>query len=231
VAVLMRVHWIVGGAALGLALAKPHVAGPIALYLACRRRVGTTLIAAIVVLTEYWMFCRHAGVTLLQPAVGWMASLRANYAGHGALDGYTSLRPWVLAAIGDQTTSDVVWIACGLATLIVLCAAAVRDRTDTLAVPGLLCLWSLLMIYHNLNNLILILPAFIFLLTVDDPDTRAWRWATIGALQAALMLDIPVRFRSLAGGPPGRVVIDADRLVVLGTFGVVAWCWWRLQRA
>jgi hypothetical protein len=111
--------------------------------------------------------------------------------------------------------------------LIALCLAAVRDRTNTLAIPSLLCLWSLLMIYHNLNNLILVLPAFIFLLTVHDPDTRTELAWAVGIIQTALMLDIPVRLWSLAGGPLGRMIFDADRIVVLGTFVFVAWCWRR----
>jgi hypothetical protein len=94
----------------------------------------------------------------------------------------------------------------------------------------LLCLWSLLTIYHNLNNLILMLPAFVFLLTAEDPDTRTLRWWTIGVIQTALMLDIPVRLRGLTGSSLERIILDADRAVVLGTFVVVAWCWRRLQR-
>jgi len=222
-------HWIVGGVCLALALAKPHIAGPIALWAACTRRIGITLIAATVVMIEYGMYCLRAGVTPLQPITGWAAALRQTYSGPDALSGYTSLRPWVLAALGDRTAADAVWISVALIALMVLCLAAARDRTNTLAIPGLLCLWSLLTIYHNLNNLILMLPAFVFLLTGQDPDTRTIRWWTIGVIQIALMLDIPVRLRALSSGPLGRIVLDADRVVVLGTFVVVAWCWHRLQ--
>jgi hypothetical protein len=227
----MPQHWIVGGVCLALALAKPHIAGPIALWAACTRRIGMTLIAATVVIIEYGVYCLRVGVTPLQPITGWAAALRQTYSGKDALNGYTSLRPWLLAALGERTAADAVWISVALIALIVVCLAAVRDRTDTLAIPGLLCLWSLLTIYHNLNNLILMLPAFVFLLTDDDPDTRTIRWWTIGIIQTALMLDIPVRLRALAGGPLGRIVLDADRVVVLGTFVVVAWCWRRRQRA
>jgi hypothetical protein len=230
VSLSMRVHWIVGGVCLALALAKPHIAGPIALWAACTRRVGVALVAATVVAMEYGVYCLGAAMAPLQPIRGWIGALRETYSGPDALNGYTSLRPWVLAAIGDQTTGDAVWISVALIVLIVVCLAAVRDRTNTLAIPGLLCLWSLLTIYHNLNNLILMLPAFVFLLTVEDPDTRAVRWWTIGIVQAALMLDIPLRLRALADGPLERIVLDADRVVVLGTFVVVAWCWRRLQR-
>jgi hypothetical protein len=225
----MPEHWIVGGVCLGLALAKPHIAGPIALWAVCARRIGTTLIAATVVVIEYGAYCLRARVTPLEPITGWTRALRETYSGPDALNGYTSLRPWAIAAIGDQTTGDAVWISVALIVLIVVCLAAVRDRTNTLAIPGLLCLWSLLTIYHNLNNLILMLPAFVFLLTADDPSTRTVRWWTIGIIQTALMLDIPVRLHRLAGGPLGRIVLDADRVVVLGTFVVVACCWCRLQ--
>src|SRR5256885_2587356 len=97
------------------------------------------------------------------------------YAVPDAFNGYASVRPWVVALINDPMKADAVWITVSVIALAALCLAAVRDRTKSLAIPGLLCLWSLLTIYHNLNNLILVLPAFIFLLTLDDPQTRTSR--------------------------------------------------------
>ena len=224
-------HWIVEGICLGLALAKPHIAGPMAVWAAVAGRIRATAVAVTVVAVEYGVYCVRAGATPLQPIVGWVRALREAYSGADALNGYTSLRPWVLATINDVATADAVWLAVGAIALAALCVAAVRDRTKTLAIPGLLCLCSLLSVYHNLNNLILVLPAFLFLLTVDDPDTRAQRAWMVGIIQAALMLDIPVRLRGLAGGLAGGLILDADRAVVLGTFVFVAWQWWRLQRA
>jgi hypothetical protein len=228
----MPQHWIVGGIFLGLALAKPHIAGPIALWAACRRRVGVTWVAVAVVVVEYGVYCWRIGETALSPISGWIRGLRAMYSGADARSGYTSIRPWALALTGNQAMADALWIAISGIGLIALCLAALRDRTKTLAIPGLLCLWSLLTVYHNLNNLaILALPAFIFLLTVDDPDTRPQRVWAVGIIQASLMLGIPIHLRSLAGGPLGRMIADADRMLVVGTFVLVAWCWRRLQRA
>jgi uncharacterized membrane protein YecN with MAPEG domain len=223
-------RWAVAGVCLGLALAKPHIAGPIALWAACTGRFRMAVVAAAVVAIEYVVYCLRVGSDLLQPAVGWMQALRHTYSGPNALNGHTSVRPWVAALITDGATADAVWISIAVMALIVLCFVAVRDRTQTLAIPGLLCLWSLLTIYHNLNNLILLLPAFIFLLTVDDPGTRRQRAWMVGIIQTVLMLDIPVRLRDLSGGIWGAIVLNADRIVVLSTFAFVAWLWWRLQR-
>jgi hypothetical protein len=231
VALSMPTKWILSGVCLGLALAKPHIAGPIALWAACTGRFRMTLVAATVVALEYCVYCLRVDATPLQAVSGWMRALGVAYSGIGALNGYTSIRPWVVALIEEPGIVDLVWISVGAVTLIALCLAAVLDRTKTLAIPGLMCLWSLLTIYHNLNNLILMLPAFIFLLTDKDPDTRRQRVWAVGMIQAALMLDIPVRLRNFTDGPFGSLIIDADRLVVLGTFVFVTWSWWRLQRA
>jgi hypothetical protein len=230
VAASMPERWIVGGVCLGLALAKPHIAGPIALWAVCTRRIWTAMMAATVVAAEYAIYCLRSGATPMQPILGWLAALGATYSGPRALDGYTSLRPWIVAAVRDQATADAVWIAVSLVTLIVLCVAATRDRTQTLAIPGLLCLWSLLTIYHNVNNQILMLPAFVFLLTLDDEETRIQRWWTIGIMQTALMLDLPVRFRGALGEPLDTMMANADRLLALGIFAAVLWSWKRLQR-
>lgn len=230
-ALSMPESWILSGVCLGLALSKPHIAGPIALWAACTGRIRVTLVAATVVALEYCIYCLRVDAMPLEPVSGWLRSLGVTYSGIGALNGYTSIRPWVVALIENQAIVDQVWISVGAVTLIALCLAAVHDRTKTLAIPGLMCLWSLLTIYHNLNNLILMLPAFIFLLTDKDPDTRRQRVWAVGMIQAALMLDIPVRLRNFTDGPFGSLIIDADRLVVLGTFVFVTWSWWRRQRA
>jgi hypothetical protein len=230
IALAIPAHRIVAGVCLGLALAKPHIAGPMALWAACTRRYRIALVAAAFVGLELGIYCLRAGVTPLQAIADWGLALRETYMSTNALNGYTSLRPWVVALIGDRPAADAVWIGTSLMALIPLCLAARRDRTETLAIPSLLCLWSLLTIYHHLNNLILMLPAFIFLLTIDDPGTRTRRAWAVGIVQMALMLDIPVRLRGVADGSLGMVVANVDRVVVLATLLVVLWQWRRLQR-
>ena len=145
----------------------------------------------------------------MQPLIGWLAALRVTYSGPQALDGYTSLRPWIVATFADQATADAVWIAVGLVTLIILCTAAARDRTQTLAIPGLLCLWSL---PHDLSQR-----------EQSDPDVAGvrvsahagrcryacTRWWAIGIMQAALIAgpagSIPRRARRALGDDDGEL--------------------------
>jgi Na+/H+ antiporter NhaA len=101
------------------------------------------------------------------------------------------------------------------------------------AAPALFCLWSLLTIYHIGNNLILLLPAFAFLLLVDDPATVWWRMGVASAIQIAMMLDIPVHLASRVPdhGPLFLLVRDFDRIVVLVTFVSVTLLWRHLERS
>jgi UDP-N-acetylmuramyl pentapeptide phosphotransferase/UDP-N-acetylglucosamine-1-phosphate transferase len=106
-----------------------------------------------------------------------------------------------------------------------------RDLADGgMAIPAMFCLWSLLTIYHNGNNMILMLPAFAFLWFRDDRRASPWRWLGILVLQAALAFDVPVRLSAEAPSLGwGRIAIEQfDRGVVLATLAWVSITWWRL---
>ena len=134
------------------------------------------------------------------------------HAGPDGLVGRTGLRGWTSdahrrcasALTGGGSPHRLLSLA-GLWWL------ARRDReaslgTSGLAIVGLFCLWSLLVFYHNTNNLIMMLPAFVFLWFADDRPNSASRWVPIVLLQAALMFDVPTRLgprdaaRPLGGG-------------------------------
>jgi hypothetical protein len=102
-----------------------------------------------------------------------------------------------------------------------------------MAIPAMFCLWSLLTIYHNGNNMILVLPAFAFLWFRDDGWTSPWRWLGILALQAALAYDVPVRLSAEASSLGwARIAIEQfDRCVVLATMAWVSITWRRLTAA
>ena len=102
-----------------------------------------------------------------------------------------------------------------------------------MAIPAMFCLWSLLVTYHNGNNLILVLPAFAFLWFDADRQASPLRWIPIALLQAALAFDVPVRLKGLAPGLGwGAIVIEHfDRAVVLATLSYVAVTWWRLTQS
>jgi UDP-N-acetylmuramyl pentapeptide phosphotransferase/UDP-N-acetylglucosamine-1-phosphate transferase len=106
-----------------------------------------------------------------------------------------------------------------------------RDLADGgMAIPAMFCLWSLLTIYHNGNNMILMLPAFAFLWFRDDRRASPWRWLGILVLQAALAFDVPVRLSAEAPSLVWeRIAIEQfDRCVVLATLAWVSITWWRL---
>jgi hypothetical protein len=101
-----------------------------------------------------------------------------------------------------------------------------------MAVPGLFCLWSLLVIYHNGNNMILMLPAFAFLWFREARPTTLSYWLPIAVLQGVLMYDVPVRLHTVAPAHGWiRMAVDHfDRAAVLATFAYVSAIWYRMTR-
>lgn len=229
---------VASGMSLGLALAKPHIAGPILLWALVTRRARVAAIAVMVVAVGCAIYCLRAHVGPITVLNDYGRVLLGLYSGADGFVGRTSLRPWWIALAGDQKLGELLWgLGAGL-LLLVPCAMAMRstDRPDVRAsaVLALFCLWSLLTIYHIGNNLaVLMLPAFVFLLLVDDPVTQWWRMAAIVAIQAAMMLDVPVHLASWVPdhGLAFMLVRDFDRLVVCATFALVTWLWHRRRGA
>ena len=167
-------------------------------------------------------------------AVGWWQALESLYAGPDALVGHTSLRSWLAGAIPNSAAVDAAWIASSLGLLIALSAVARRDPSRTLdaggmAIPAMFSLWSLLSIYHNGNNMILMLPAFVFLWFRQQRGKSSVRWFSLAVLQATLMFDVPVRLSGFASrvGWARLAVERFDRVVVLATLVLVVDEWWR----
>ena len=97
--------------------------------------------------------------------------------------------------------------------------------------PAAFCLWSLLSFYHIGNNMILMLPAFVFLWFADDPPTAVKRRVLALLIQLELMVDVPVRFRAFVplSGWGRLVIVDFDRFLVALTFAYVIALWYRLR--
>jgi hypothetical protein len=224
---------LASGVSLGLALAKPHIAGPMMLWAIFTRRTRLVAIAVTVVAVLFAVYCARAHAGPVDVVDGYARILLSFYSGTEALIGRTSLRPWWIALAGDHMLGDIFWGVGALLLLLVPCGIAMRERNASdlraAAAPALFCLWSLLTIYHIGNNLILLLPAFAFLLLLDDPATVWWRLGVASAIQIAMMLDIPVHLASRAPdhGPLFLLVRDFDRVVVLVTFVSVAFLWRR----
>jgi hypothetical protein len=171
-------------------------------------------------------------------AAGWWKVIGSTYAGSDGLVGHTSIRAWAQILVADPVSADTLWIAVSVLLLAVLCGIAMRDRSRPLdrgglAVPAMFCLWSLLAVYHNGNNMLLMLPAFAFLWFRDDRQALAGRWIPLLILQAALAFDVPIRLNGVASSVGWeRIVIEQfDRIVVLATLVWVSAVWWRLAAA
>jgi hypothetical protein len=229
---------VASGVCLGLALAKPHIAGPIMLWVLVTRRTRVAAVAILVVVAGFVVYCLRADVGPIAVLNGYGRILLSLYSvADAGLVGRTSLLPWWRALGGDSTLGNVLWgVGAGL-LLLVPCVMAMRatDKAQARgsAVLALFCLWSLLTIYHIGNNLVvLMLPSFVFLLAVDDPATARWRLCAVVVIQAAMMLDIPVHLAPWVPdhGPAFIFVRDFDRMVVLLTFALVAAVCHRLTR-
>ena len=236
-ALIADTRWVLSGIALGLALFKPHIAGPFALWALVSGRVRSVAVAAAVVFAGLGIYAARVGDSPIDTVRGYWPWLVEVYSGASGLNGRTSIRGLVAAAIADPRTADAVWIAASACLLAIAMWLAWRDRRRPLqdggiAVPAMFCLWSLAAIYHNTNNLILILPAFVFLWFVGRDERSFRRWPQIVCLQAVLMLDVPTR---LAGAVPrgtlaAFLVEHFDRLLVLACFVDVAVAWVRMTR-
>ena len=222
-----------GGVALGVALFKPHLAGPVALWMLVAGRIRPLIVAAGVVCVGVAVYDLRIGENPVTTAVGWWQALESLYAGRDALVGHTSLRSWLAGAIPNSAAVDAAWIASSLGLLIALSAVARRDPSRALdaggmAIPAMFSLWSLLSIYHNGNNMILMLPAFAFLWFRQQRGKSFGRWFSLAVLQATLMFDVPVRLSGFASrvGWARLAVEGFDRVVVLATLVLMVDEWW-----
>jgi hypothetical protein len=226
------------GILLGAALTKPQISGPIALWMFLTMRWRPVLVAIAVVAVACAVYIVRADTSVPAVIAGWTAIMSYLYSDPTSptpLIGRTSIRGWTYALAGEE--GNILWIAGAAVLLTIPCFAAVvearrRVARAEAAVPALFCLWSLLVWFHLGNNLVLMFPAFAFLLLLDDPATAVPRYAVAAVMQIQLMLDVPVHLPAYADrlGPLNSLVVHADRLLVLGTFFYLARLWYRLRQ-
>jgi len=225
----------VSGLLLGLALAKPQFAAPVAVWMLLASHLRAVFIAALVVLAGWVAFDAHAHVGLATMLTSYWNVLVSLYSGSEGFIGRTSVRAWTLALAGGSRWGDVLWLAAAAVLLIVPCRVAVvesRRGGSWLAALSLLCIWSLLVFYHDSSHLTLMLPAFVFLLAADDGSSARQRWFFLAFLQVFLMYDVPNRLgpRHFDNAAFTAVALNFDRLLATATFGYVAIVWRRLNR-
>ena len=174
---------IVSGLLLGVALIKPQIAGPIALWMLLTRRWRPLGVACGVVALGTLVYAIRVQSNPLQTIVNYASVLDGLYGDPTAFLGRTSIRRWIYGLAGVSPLSNLLWLTTAALLLLVPCAAAVAEARRRVpraagAVPALFCLWSLLVWFHLGNNLVLMFPAFAFLLLLDDPRTLWQRRAT-----------------------------------------------------
>ena len=227
---------VAGGVWLGLALAKPQIAGPVALWFLLSGRWRTIVVAAGIVAAQVAVFCLRAGVSPVATMMGFRRILTETYSGSDALIGMTSLGAWVYPLAASSPRPDTIWYGVVALLFIVPCAMAViASRRSKLADPtpiiATFSLWSLLAFYHNGHNLILVLPAFIFLIGADDDASKRERFVLASVLQLAMVVDAPIRLAGLqwAHGWTLAATINVDRVVVLAAFCSLPLVWLRVR--
>ena len=228
-------RWLASGLLIGAALFKPHIAGPFALWMLVTGRIRSFIVAIAVVALGVAVYDVRVGENPLVTVAGWGGVIGRAYGGPDGLVGNMNIRAWAYSAIGDPSIADLVWLALSAALLIGLCGLALRDRSRALddggmAVPAMFGMWSLLTIYHNGNNMILMLPAFAFLWFHVDRWTLPSRWIPLAALEAALAFDVSVRLSASAPSLGwARIAIEQfDRVLVLIVLAWVSVAWYRL---
>lgn len=226
----------VSGTCLGLALAKPHIAGPIALWAMLMKRTRVVVLAGVVAAIGVLVYDIRVHSNPLETIMAWGGVLRALYSGRDSLVGRTSIKPFVAALVPGTEWDDAAWVIASAALLIVPATMAAREDGGPLsprsfAAASMFCLWSLLSVFHLGHNFTLAFPAFAFLLLVDDPASRIWRWTIAAFIQIVLMLDVPIHVAPLlrTGSLAARLAEHADRLVVLTAFVAVYLAWRRLD--
>jgi Glycosyltransferase family 87 len=229
-------RWVVSGVALGLALFKPHIAGPFALWALVSGRIRVLAVACAIVACGIGVYSLRVGEQPIDTLRGYWPSLVELYSGEDALNGRTSIREPIATAIGNRSTADAIWIAASAGLLGCALWLAWRDprrplQEGGIALAALFSLCSLAAVYHNINNLILMLPAFLFLWFVAGEAGTA-RWLQIACLQLVLVVDVPTRLAGLVprGSFAGLLVEHFDRLLVLACFVDVAAAWSRITR-
>lgn len=229
--VLARSRPAASGICLGLALGKPQIAGPVALWMIATRRLYVTAIAAVVVVAGVIVYCVRAHANPLAELEAYRHIISTMYGGADGLMGWTSLREWAHALTPTPARGDTLWLTtAGVLLIVAVRMAAVgagsRSNKGERAALAALCVWSLLTFYHIGNNFILMLPAFAFLWFVHDPPTRLLRLWLVGLIEVAMIADVPLSY-VVKVQPWAALVDNLDRFVVLTTFVVVVALWQR----
>lgn len=221
---------VVGGLLLGLGLMKPQVGGALWLAHVLMGDGRRAAIAAAVPILLTLLASGLTGVAPLSLLVDWARTLEAVHGGRLLFVGHTELEAWLAPLIPAVTTVPGA-MGTGLLLLIPAVIAAWRERRRwsigrQLELYALCGVVSLLSTRHLAYDLLLVLPV-----VVAWWDTR-WRPAWLVTV-ALLILQVPGWWRRVFEpmGWPDQfgVIVEVDRLLCIGLFGLLSWSLLRLD--
>ena len=221
-----------GGAWLGLAMIKPHVAFPVFLWGLFTRRWSFVLTSVLVAAALVGVFCLRSGAHPLQLGVRYLEILATYHTGDAILAGISEFRPLIDQLVTDVSDVDAIAGSIAVGLLAGICVAGFQEgavRTRVMyAAPPLVACWSLMTFYHLTYGFVILLPVMMLLALNDAKPTRL-RKALFWLLQLGMMFDIPglSRRAGLAGTALfTNVLAHADRVLMLVLFiGLVVLAW------
>ena len=188
----------VSGILLGLSLMKPHLGVAFFLWFLLTGRFRATAISLVVVSLGVLVFAARLGANPIAIATDFLAVLRLQFGGRDFVGGATELRPLIHALIPSFGVAEIINLAViiGLLAGIVALALERHHRGLKYFQPTLLqltCLWSLLAVFHNSYDLILLVVVLAAFCGEDFPrpaERPRFDLAVFWFLQMAMVLEI-----------------------------------------
>ena len=189
---------ISSGALLGLSLMKPHIGVAFFLWFLLTGKFRAAAISILIALLGALVFAARLGANPLTIATDFLSVLRLQFGGKGFAAGATELRPLFHALIPSFTAAEIVnvIVIIGLLAGIALIAWERHRRGlkhSQLMLLSLTCLWSLLAVFHNSYDLILMVIMLAALCSDHFPRSSAstrFDLAVFWFLQVAMVLEI-----------------------------------------
>lgn len=224
------------GVLLGVAMIKPQIAIAFALWLVLGLHVVPLLAAAGTMLLGLSVYALRLGQTPLQSAQAYLAILGRELFGPAPRIGDLDLRE-LFRALLPAPAANVSHTVFVIATLVGIAVASrsMRPRERILVLLPLTTSWSLMSVYHNIYDLVMIWPSIAAVSVWQLSERgRALRVAALAALQGALVIDIPGLAWKLNGRGPlpsenllQTLVAHFDRLLILAAFACTVSVWRR----
>lgn len=213
------------GVLVGAACMKPHVGVAFVVWLLLRRKFKEVTVAALTVgiatiLVSAWM--RESPIVVVSD---FMSVLVRMFDGPVATEGNVELRPLIRYLVSSHVAAFAIYAS--ILTIFTVAIARRAFRKDpVISSPEALllgCSWTLVFVFHNVYDLVLLAPLFAGCAMARVPRIEA-RWVLPFTLlwAAVMIVDIP----GLAWKLGGRVSSDSpwmhfDRLLGLGLLMLV----------